>query len=78
MQDHLGKPRHRQGPCNGPVTGRVFPITREEQARNARAIADLVDLMLAMPDEDPPRAWEKAMRELDARRPHTNLFEGFY
>ena len=29
-----------------------------------------------MPDEDPPGAWEEAMRDLDAQRPHRKLFEG--
>ena len=64
-------------PCNH-AAGRVRPITPEEQARSARAIADLVELMLAMPDEDPPGAWEEAMRDLDAHRPHRKLFEGLY
>jgi hypothetical protein len=65
-------------PCNNPIIGRAFPITPEEQARNDKAIADLVDRMLAMPDEDPPGAWEEAMRDLDAHRPHRKLFEGLY
>ena len=56
----------------------VLPITPEEQARDARAIAAFVERMLAMPDEDPPRAWEEAMRDLDAQRPHRKLFEGLY
>jgi hypothetical protein len=60
------------------ATGRVRPISAEEQARNARAIADLVELMLAMPDEGPPGDWEEAMRDLDAHRPHRKLFEGLY
>ena len=64
-------------PCNDAI-GRVLPITPEEQARNARAIADLVERMLAMPDEDPPGTWEEAMRDLDAQRPHRKLFEGLY
>ncbi len=63
--------------CND-ATGRVRPISAEEQAENARAIADLVERMLAMPDEDPPGAWEEAMRDLDAHRPHRKLFEGLY
>ncbi len=67
---------HR-APCND-ATGRVHPISAEEQARNARAIAELVERMLAMPDEDPPGAWEEAMRDLDAHRPHRKLFEGLY
>jgi hypothetical protein len=58
--------------------GRILPITPEEQARNARAIAAFVEQMLAMPDEDPPGAWEDAMRDLDAHRPHRKLFEGLY
>jgi|GEM_PF-3038257 hypothetical protein len=67
----------RRVPCND-ATGRVRPISAEEQARNAQAIAAFVDLMLAMPDEDPPGAWEEAMRDLDAHRPHRKLFEGLY
>jgi hypothetical protein len=67
----------RPVPCND-ATGRVRPISAEEQARNAQAIADLVERMLAMPDEDPPGAWEEAMRDLDAHRPHRKLFEGLY
>jgi hypothetical protein len=64
-------------PCND-AHGRVLPITPEEQARNARAIAALIEEMLAMPDDDPPGAWEEAMRDLDAHRPHRKLFEGYY
>ena len=60
-------------PCND-ATGRVRPISAEEQAHDAKAIADLVERMLAMPDEDPPGAWEEAMRDLDAHRPHRKVF----
>jgi hypothetical protein len=34
--------------------------------------------MLPMPDEDPPGAWEEAMRDPDEHRPHRKLFEGLY
>ena len=67
----------RRVPCND-ATGRVRLISAEGQAQNARAIADLVERMLAMPDEDPLGAWEEAMRDLDAHRPHRKLFEGLY
>jgi len=67
----------RPVPCND-ATGRVRPITPEEQAEKARAVAAFVEKMLAMPDEDPPGAWEEAMRDLDAHRPHRKLFEGMY
>ncbi len=77
LQGHAGASSPRRVPCND-STGRVLPITPEEQARNAKAIADLVERMLAMPDEDPPGAWEEAMRDLDAQRPHRKLFEGLY
>ncbi|MGP0065459.1 MAG: hypothetical protein ACLQGP_17885 [Isosphaeraceae bacterium] len=70
-------PSGHRVPCND-ATGRVRPLSAEEQAQNARAIADLVERMLAMPDEDPPGAWEEAMRDLDAHRPHRKLFEGLY
>jgi hypothetical protein len=70
-------PSAHRVPCND-ATGRVRPISAEEQARKAQAIAAFVDLMLAIPDEDPPGAWEEAMRDLDAHRPHRKLFEGFY
>ena len=62
--------------CDG--KGRFRPITWEEQAEKARAVAAFVEKMLAMPDEDPPGAWEEAMRDLDAHRPHRKLFEGLY
>ncbi len=75
--DHPRATSVRPVPCND-ATGRVRPISAEEQARNARAIAAFVERMLAMPDEDPPGAWEDAMRDLDAHRPHRKLFEGLY
>jgi hypothetical protein len=67
----------RSMPCYD-AKGRFQPITREEQAEKARAVAAFVEKMLAMPDEDPPGAWEEAMRDLDAHRPHRKLFEGLY
>jgi hypothetical protein len=76
-QEQAPAPSPRYKPAND-ATGRILPITPEEQARNARAIAALVERMLAMPDEDPPGAWEEAMRDLDAHRPHRKLFEGMY
>ncbi len=75
--DHPRASSTRPVPCNDAI-GHVLPITPEEQARDTRAIADLVERMLAMPDEDPPGAWEEAMRDLDAQRPHRKLFEGLY
>ena len=67
-RDDRQAPSARPLPCND-ATGRVVPITPEEQARDAMAIADLVERMLAMPDEDPPGAWEEAMRNLDPATP---------
>jgi hypothetical protein len=72
---HASSPRRVL--CND-VTGRVLPITPEEQAQDAKAIAAFVELMFALPDDDPPGAWEEAMRDLDAQRPHRKLFEGLY
>jgi hypothetical protein len=77
LQDHARACSPRRVPCND-ATGRVLPITPEEQAQKARDIAAFVDKMLAMPDEDPAGAWEGAMRDLDAHRPHRKLFEGLY
>jgi hypothetical protein len=77
LQDHPRASSSCPVPCND-ATGRALPITPEEQARDARAIAAFVERMLAMPDEDPPGAWEEAMRDLDAQRPHRKLFEGLY
>jgi hypothetical protein len=76
-QDPESQTARRPVPCND-ARGRVLPITPEEQARNARAIAALIERMQAMPDEDPPGAWEEAMRDLDAHRPHRKLFEEYY
>jgi hypothetical protein len=77
VQDHPRASSPRPVPCND-ATGRVLPITPEEQARDARATAAFVERMLAMPDEDPSGAWEEAMRDLDAQRPDRKLFEGLY
>jgi hypothetical protein len=71
----LAPPRYV--PCND-SSGRVLPITPEQQAEDAKAIAAFVELMFALPDDDPPGAWEQAMRDLDAQRPHRKLFEGLY
>ena len=67
----------RSVPCND-ATGRVLPIGPEEQAQDAKAVAAFVELMFALPDDDPPGAWEEAMRDLDTQRPHRKLFEGLY
>jgi hypothetical protein len=77
LQGHARASSPPRVPCND-ATGCVLPITPDEQAQKARAIAGFVDKMLAMPDEDPPGAWEEAMRDLDAHRPHRKLFEGLY
>ena len=77
MQGNVRASSPRPVPCND-AKGRVLPITPEEHAQKARAIAAFVDKMLAMPDEDPPGAWEEAMRDLDAHRHHRKLFEGLY
>ena len=77
LQGHARACSPRRVPCND-ATGRVLPITPEEQAQDAQAIAAFVELMFALPDDDPPGAWEEAMRDLDAQRPHRKLFEGLY
>jgi len=77
QQGHARASSPRPVPCNG-ATGRVVPITPEEQAQKVRAIPAFVDTMLAMPDGDRPGAREEAMRDLDAHRPHRKLFEGLY
>ncbi len=77
LQGHARASSPRRVPCND-VTGRVLPITPDEQAQDAKAIAAFVELMFALPDDDPPGAWEEAMRDLDAQRPHRKLFEGLY
>ena len=70
-------PSANRVPCND-ATGRVRPITPEEHAQDAQAIAAFVELMFALPNDDPPGAWEEAMRDFDAQRPHRKLFEGLY
>jgi hypothetical protein len=77
FQEYLKASPPRLLPCNDTM-GRVVPITAEEQAKDARAVAGFVERMLALPDEDPPGAWEEAMRDLDAQRPFRKLFEGLY
>jgi hypothetical protein len=77
MPGHARASSPRRVPCSD-VTDRVLPITPEEQAQKARDVAAFVEKMLAMPDDDPPGAWEEAMRDLDAHRPQRKLFEGMY
>jgi hypothetical protein len=77
LQGHARASSLPRVPCND-ATGRVLPITPEEQAQDAKAVAAFVELMFALPDDDPPGAWEEAMRDLDAQRPHRKLFEGLY
>jgi hypothetical protein len=77
FEERLETSRPRPLPCND-ARGRVVLITAEEQAQDARAMANFVERMLALPDEDPPGAWEEAMRDLDAQRPLRKLFEGLY
>ncbi len=77
LQGHARASSPGRVPCND-TTGRVLPITPEEQVQDAEAVAAFVELMFALPDDDPPSPWEGAMRDLDAQRPHRKLFEGFY
>ena len=66
----------RRVPCHD-ATGRVLPITPEEQARNAQAIAELVEACWPC-----PMRTHLAMGRGDARSstrsPHRKLFEGLY
>jgi len=55
---------------------RLLPITPDEQARRVQAFEEALQEFDSMPDNDPPGAWEEAMRDLDAHRPHRKLFEG--
>jgi len=48
----------------------------EEQTRLIQAFDDALQEFQSTPDDDPPGAWEEAMRDLDAHRPHRKLFEG--
>jgi len=56
--------------------GRLVPITPVEQARRVQALEEALQEFDSMPDNDPPGAWDEAMRDLDAHRPHRRLFEG--
>lgn len=51
-------------------------INSDEQARRVQAFEDALQEFRSMPDNDPPGAWEEAMRDLDAHRPHRKLFDG--
>ena len=76
LEDSAGS-SPRPVPCYD-AKGRFRPITWEEQAEKARAVVAFVEKMLATPDEDPPGAWEKAVRDLDAYRAYRKLFEGLH
>jgi hypothetical protein len=54
----------------------MSPINPVEQALRVQAFDEAVKEFQSMPDNDPPGAWEEAMRDLDAHRPHRTLFDG--
>jgi len=55
---------------------RLVPITPVEQARRVQAFEEALQEIDSMPHNDPAGAWDEAMRDLDAHRPHRKLFEG--
>jgi hypothetical protein len=59
-----------------PSSNRMSPINPVEQALRVQAFDEAVKEFQSMPDNDPPGAWEEAMRDLDAHRPHRTLFDG--
>jgi hypothetical protein len=61
---------------DGATAHRLSPITPVEQAKRVQAFEEVLQEFDLMPDNDPPGAWEEAMRDLDAQRPHRKLFEG--
>jgi len=69
----LGEP---MVPLGDTPAHRLLPITPVEQARRVQAFEEALQEFDSTPDNDPPGAWEEAMRDLDAHRPHRRLFEG--
>jgi hypothetical protein len=69
----LGEPG---APLGNASAHRLLPITPVEQARRVQAFEEALQEFDSMPDNDPPGAWEEAMRDLDTHRPHRKLFEG--
>lgn len=62
-----------------PALGCVPPLSDEEQAARASALARALDAIAAITDEtDDDERWAGMMRDLDGCRPHRKLFEGMY
>jgi hypothetical protein len=61
--------------------GRVLPISDQEWRARSEKLEEVLDSFEAMPDDDPPRAHEQAMRNLDEGRRSMGmrtLFDGIY
>ncbi len=61
------------------ASGRLLPISLEEQRARARALAEALGEMEAVAGEgDDDATWADVFRGIDEARPHRPLFEGSY
>jgi hypothetical protein len=75
---YLAEPRPLPVSCVD-ASGRVIPLSDEEQQARAAAFAKAMAELRGLPDDDPPDALERMMRGVDEnRRPGEKLFEGMY
>ncbi len=61
------------------ASGRLLPVTPEEQRARARTLAEALGEMEAVAGEgDDDATWADVFRGIDEARPHRPLFEGSY
>ncbi len=59
------------------TSGRLLPITPEEQRARARALAEALGETEAVAGDD-DATWADVFRGIDEARPHRPMFEGSY
>jgi hypothetical protein len=79
MAAYLAEPRPLPVSCVD-ASGRVIPLSPEEQKARLERIMQALEDVRTMPSEDePPDALEQMMRGIDENRPPgQKLFEGMY
>lgn len=68
----------RRGQPGYDAEGDRLPETAEERADRSERLRKLFESWEQQPDDDPPGAYEEALRAIDEERPHRKLFEGMY
>jgi hypothetical protein len=79
IAEKIEKARAARLPAPGfDAEGNLLPESDEERARRSESLRQLFEEWQRRFDDDPPGAYEEALRIIDAERPHRKLFEGYY